>query len=188
MGVLVSLLIFVAGARVLNDTKNSILGTAPDKETVDIIRRVVSEYPNALGIHDLAVHQYGVGHTVATLHVEVDGKEDIFSSHDTVDLIEQRLRGEYGIDCTIHLDPITVGDPLVDEWHARVIACAHCISPDIRIHDFRMVPGTTHTNLIFDMEVPFEITQSDKELKEVLAEKIAAEAPNYFTVITVDRV
>lgn len=188
MGILVSILIFVAGARVLNDTKNSILGTAPDKETVDTIRRVVGEYPDALGIHDLAVHTYGAGHTVATLHVEVDGKQNIFASHDTIDLIEQRLRGECGIDCTIHLDPIAVGDPLTDEWRGRVSACAHTISPDIRIHDFRMVPGKTHTNLIFDMEVPFEIKESDDALKARLAELIAAEAPCYFTVITVDRI
>ena len=188
MGVLVSILIFVAGARVLNDTKNSILGTAPDKETVDTVRRVVGEYPDALGIHDLVVHTYGAGHTIATLHVEVDGKQDIFTSHDTIDLIEKRLRCEYGIECTIHLDPITVGDPLTDEWHRRVAAYAQQIHPDIRIHDFRMVPGTTHTNLIFDMEVPFEVSESDAALKVRISELIAAEAPCYFTVITVDRV
>ncbi len=187
MGLIVAVLIFVAGGRVLNETKNSILGEAPSAETVETIERVVAEYPDAKGIHDLVVHNYGPGRTLASLHVEVDGHCDIFASHDTVDLIERRLREEYGIECSIHLDPIVVGDALTDEWHARVATLAATLDERIRVHDFRMVPGTTHTNLIFDMAVPFEITQSDDALKAEMAERIAAEAPNYFAVITVDR-
>lgn len=187
MGLIVAVLIFVAGGRVLNDTKNSILGEAPSAETVELIERVVGEYPDAIGIHDLVVHNYGPGRTLASLHVEVDGHRDIFASHDTIDLIERRLREEYGIECSIHLDPIVVGDALTDEWHTRVAALAEKIDGRIRIHDFRMVPGTTHTNLIFDMAVPFEVKQSDNELKIAVAEAIAAEAPSYFAVITIDR-
>ncbi len=187
MGLIVAVLIFVAGGRVLNETKNSILGEAPSAETVETIERVVAEYPDAKGIHDLVVHNYGPGRTLASLHVEVDGHCDIFASHDTVDLIERRLREEYGIECSIHLDPIVVGDALTDEWHARVATLAATLDERIRVHDFRMVPGTTHTNLIFDMAVPFEVTQSDDALKAEMAERIAAEAPNYFAVITIDR-
>lgn len=187
MGLIVAILIFVAGGRVLNETKNSILGEAPSEETVETIERVVGEYPEAIGIHDLVVHNYGPGRTLASLHVEVDGHCDIFASHDTIDLIERRLREEYGIECIIHLDPVVVGDALTDEWHARVAALAASLDERIRIHDFRMVPGTTHTNLIFDMAVPFEVKQSDDELKKRMAERIAAEAPNYFAVITIDR-
>ena len=187
MGIVVSILIFVAGFRILNETKNSILGEAPSNETLEIIERVVHEYPDALGIHDLVVHNYGPGRTLASLHVEVDGHRDIFASHDTIDLIERRLREEYGIECSIHLDPIVVGDALTDEWHARVVSLATSLDERIRVHDFRMVPGTTHTNLIFDMAVPFEVTQSDAALKVQMAERIAAEAPNYFAVITIDR-
>ena len=187
MGLMVAILIFVAGGRVLHETKNSILGEAPSAEIVETIEKVVEEYPDAIGIHDLVVHNYGPGRTLASLHVEVDGHRDIFASHDTIDLIERRLRTEYGIECSIHLDPVVVGDALTDEWHARVAAHATAIDARIRVHDFRMVPGTTHTNLIFDMEVPFEVTQSDAALKACMAERIASEAPDYFTVITIDR-
>ncbi len=187
MGLIVAVLIFIAGGRVLNETKNSILGEAPSHETVETIERVIGEYPDAIGIHDLVVHNYGPGRTLASLHVEVDGHRDIFASHDTIDLIERRLREECGIECSIHLDPVVVGDALTDEWHARVCAIATDIDERIRVHDFRMVPGTTHTNLIFDMDVPFEVKQSDAELKACMAERIAAEAPNYFTVVTIDR-
>ena len=188
MGLLVAMLILWAGLKVLNDTKNSILGEAPDGDTVDCIKRIVCEYPDALGIHDLVVHNYGPGRIIASLHVEVDGKRDIFASHDTVDLIEKRLQQECGIECTIHLDPIITDDAELSAWRERLAEFANILYNGIKIHDFRMVPGTTHTNLIFDMEVPFEVKIGDSELKAKMADMIAAEAPGFFAVITVDRV
>ncbi len=188
MGILVASLIFWAGLRVLNDTKNAILGEAPDEETVAAIRRVVGEYPDALGIHDLYVHKYGPYRTLASLHVEVDGKRDIFATHDTIDLIERQLQNECGIECTIHLDPIVTDDERVTFWRQRVCEIAEKYHNGIRIHDFRMVPGTTHTNLIFDAEVPFELDAADSDIKAALAAAIAAEAPEHFAVITIDRV
>lgn len=188
MSGLVSVLIFVAGANILNDTKNAILGEAPSEELLERIRATVAEYPDALAIHDMVVHNYGAGHIIASLHVEVDGKKDIFALHDTIDLIERRLREEHGIEATIHLDPILVGDPATDEWRERVERLAKGLDERIRIHDFRMVPGHTHTNLIFDMAVPFEVCATDDELKLQMAEAVAKDAPCYFVVITVDRV
>ena len=188
MSGLVSVLIFVAGANILNDTKNAILGEAPSEELIEKIRATVAEYPDALAIHDMVVHNYGAGHTIASLHVEVDGKKDIFALHDTIDLIERRLRESLGIEATIHLDPILVGDPATDEWHARVEKLACELDERIKIHDFRMVPGHTHTNLIFDMAVPFEVCATDDELKMQMAQAVAKDAPCYFVVITVDRV
>lgn len=188
MGLIVAALILLAGLKVLNDTKNSILGEAPDKEVVKQIEELIAQYPEAVGIHDMVVHSYGPGRTLASVHIEVDGKKDIFASHDTVDNIERRLQQEYGIECTVHLDPIITDDPLVNEWRERVQVLASTLGEGIRIHDFRMVPGTTHTNLIFDMEVPFEIEEKNSVLKARMAELIAAEAPNYFAVVTVDRV
>lgn len=188
MGLIVAALILLAGLKVLNDTKNSILGEAPDEEVVKQIEELIAQYPEAVGIHDMVVHSYGPGRTLASVHIEVDGKKDIFASHDTVDNIERRLQREYGIECTVHLDPIITDDPLVNEWRERVQVLASTLGEGIRIHDFRMVPGTTHTNLIFDMEVPFEIEEKNSVLKARMAELIAAEAPNYFAVVTVDRV
>ena len=188
MGILVAGLVFVAGLRVLNETKNSILGEAPTAETVDAIRRIVGEYPAALGIHDLVVHNYGPGKTLASLHVEVDGKADMFLSHDVIDLIERRLAEEENIIATIHMDPIITNDPVVDEWRERVIQMVKAFGENLQIHDFRMVPGLTHTNLIFDIAAPFECKMTDEELARAVSSVIHAVDGKHFAVITVDRV
>jgi cation diffusion facilitator family transporter len=187
MGVIVAILILVAGFRILNDTKNSILGEAPSKEIVEKISGIVAEYPEALGIHDLVVHNYGPGHVIAALHVEVDGKVDIFQSHDMVDLIEQRLRKECRIEATIHMDPIETRDPVVNELRERVNAILTSIDERLHMHDFRMVPGTTHSNLIFDVVVPFEIKIDQTELKQQIDARVREINPDFCTVITFDR-
>ena len=188
MGILVAGLVFVAGLRVLNETKNSILGEAPTEETVNAIRRIVGEYPAALGIHDLVVHNYGPGKTLASLHVEVDGKADMFLSHDVIDLIERRLSEEENIIATIHMDPIITDDPEVEEWRERVVQMVQAFDGRLQIHDFRMVPGLTHTNLIFDIAAPFELKMSDDELVRAVSSVIHAVDGKHFAVITVDRV
>ena len=184
----VSVLILVAGLKILNETKNSILGEAPTAETVKIIEKTVSEFPDALGIHDLIVHSYGKTRTIASLHVEVDGKKDIFASHDMIDLIERRLFEESGIECTIHLDPIITDDERVVRWRDTVGGIVKKIDERLQIHDFRMVPGSTHTNLIFDVAAPFEVALDDAELKAQISAAVFAEEGTYFCVITVDRV
>lgn len=187
MGVIVAILILVAGVRILNDTKNSILGEAPSEDTVKMIHALVAEYPDALGIHDLTVHNYGPGHTIAALHIEVDGSRDVFLSHDMIDTIEQRLRRECGIEATIHMDPIVTSDPEISALRQRVADCVKEIDPAVRIHDFRMVRGVTHSNLIFDVAVPFELNLSEEQVKDRVADLVSRIDPSYFTVITVDR-
>lgn len=187
MGVIVAVLILVAGIKILNEAKNSILGEAPSEEIVKQITEAVQSAPEALGIHDLVVHNYGPGHVIAALHVEVDGKADIFHSHDIVDNIERRLRTEYGIETTIHMDPIVTDDEQVNTLRECVTNAVRETDDRLRIHDFRFVPGTTHSNLIFDIVAPFEITLSDEALRETISEKITRLDPSYFTVITVDR-
>ena len=188
MGILVALLILIAGIKILNETKNSILGEKPSEETVEQINEVVSRFPEALGIHDLVVHNYGPGRVMASLHVEVDGKEDIFKSHDVADRIEQILRDEYHMEATVHMDPIILNDPLVDELRALTKDVVKTVDPSLMIHDFRIVPGDTHTNLIFDVAVPFEIKATDGEIRRKIGETIREQRPDCFTVITVDRV
>ena len=188
MGILVAGFILFSGARVLNETKNSILGEAPSEETVNAIRGVVLSYPEALGIHDLMVHSYGAGHTVASLHVEVDGKADIFASHEAVDAMEQRLYGELGVVATIHLDPIVVGDAIVDETKAQIADLVKTLYPGASIHDFRMVKGEKRSNLIFDLEIPFEEKASVEEITEKVQSIVHTFHPDYFAVIHVDRV
>lgn len=187
VGVVVALMILWSGVGILRDTKNSILGERPSDELVEEITRVVGQYPGALGIHDLLVHNYGVGHVIASLHIEVDGRADIFRSHDMVDRIERQLRVEYGIEATVHMDPIAVDDPEVKRLHDLVLEVAKGVDARLRIHDFRIVPGDTHTNLIFDVEAPFEVELTDDELRERLFAGVQARDASLFTVVTVDR-
>lgn len=187
IGLLVSFLILFAGIRMLNETKNSLLGEAPVKETVESILKIVSEYPEIIGTHDLLVHNYGPGHYVASFHAEVDGKEDIYLLHDVIDNIEKRIGQELNIICTIHLDPITTDNEEVNILKKIVTDIVKSISDDIGIHDFRVVIGKTHTNLIFDLEVPFEMEITTNRLTEQIETELRKTRANCYCVITVDR-
>jgi cation diffusion facilitator family transporter len=187
VGIAVAVLIFVAGGRVLNDAKNAILGEAPSEETLNAIRAVVAAYPDALGIHDMMVHNYGPGRTVASLHVEVDGSRNVFDMHDMIDCIEKQLHEDCGILATVHMDPIVVGDAEVDRIRAAVQNLLHVIDPRISMHDFRFVRGTTHSNLIFDVAAPFELELTEKELSDRISLAVKTLDPSYRTVVTVDR-
>lgn len=188
MGVLVAIMIVVAGFRILMETKDLILGGAPSEEILRQIGETVKQYPGALGIHDLEVHNYGPGHIIASLHVEVDGKVDIFESHDMIDTMEQQLRREFGIAATIHMDPIVTDDEILNALRAKVEQALAAVDPAITMHDFRFVAGQSHSNLIFDVAVPFENTKSAEELRQAIHRQIAAIDPSYCAVITVDRV
>jgi cation diffusion facilitator family transporter len=187
MGVIVAVLIMVAGIKILKEAKDSILGEAPSDEIVKQITDVVESTEGALGIHDLTVHNYGPGHVIAALHVEVDGHANVFETHDIVDNIEKRLRTECGIEATIHMDPIVTDDETVTSLREKSAEAVKAIDERLRIHDFRFVRGTTHSNLIFDVVAPFELKTTDAELLEQVAEEIRGIDPTYCTVVTVDR-
>ena len=187
MGVIVAILIVVAGFRILNESKNAILGEAPSEEIVKQISETVDRYEGALGIHDMVVHNYGPGRIIASLHIEVDGSVDVFETHDMIDTIEKELRDVCGIEATIHMDPIVTDDEQVNELRAKTAEAVQKIHPSMQIHDFRFVAGATHTNLIFDVVVPFEVKMSEADVKAAVAEKIKEINPTYFVVINVDR-
>jgi len=187
VGIAISVLIIIAGIRVLGETKNSILGEAPDGEVVDGIKALVGEYPEALGIHDLMVHSYGPGHHIASLHVEVDGEADVYHTHDVIDNIEKRLHAELGIIATIHMDPIVTNDERVNALRERTGALIKEIDAGLSMHDFRVVAGPSHTNLIFDIEAPFECKLSEAEIKQAVADRLSGWEGTFFAVITVDR-
>ena len=187
MGIAVSVLIFVAGIKILNDTKNSILGSAPEPEVIDGICEIVGRYPDILGIHDMTVHNYGPGNTIASFHAEVDGSKDVFYTHDVIDTAENTIYAELGVRTTIHLDPIVTDDEQVNELRRRVGELVKEIDERLSIHDFRFVPGHTHSNLLFDVCAPFEVKMSDRELKDKVSEAVSRIDANYFAVITVDR-
>ncbi len=189
MGILVALLILWAGVKILNETKNSILGERPSDEQVAEIKTVVAQFEDSgvIGLHDLIVHNYGPGRVMASLHVEVDGDMDIYKSHDIMDLIERRLLVECGMIATVHMDPVAVRDPAVAALRERATAIARDLDDRLRLHDFRIVPGDTHTNLIFDVVAPFDLLLADDDLRTTLADRIHDADPHLFAVITVDR-
>ena len=188
MGLAVSVMIVIAGLKIMNETKNSILGEAPSEEIVDRIRSVIAEYPEALGLHDLVVHNYGPGKVIASMHIEVDGAVDIYASHDMIDNIEKRLRADCGIEATIHMDPIVTDDTQARALREATEAAVRSIDDRIRIHDFRFVRGTTHSNLIFDVAVPFEVPLSEDEVKSAVSEKVGELGRGYCAVVTIDRI
>ena len=188
MGLAVSVMIVIAGLKIMNETKNSILGEAPSEEIVDRIRSVIAEYPEALGLHDLVVHNYGPGKVIASMHIEVDGAVDIYASHDMIDNIEKRLRADCGIEATIHMDPIVTDDAQARALREATEAAVRSIDDRIRIHDFRFVRGTTHSNLIFDVAVPFEVPLSEDEVKSAVSEKVGELGRGYCAVVTIDRI
>ena len=187
VGIAVAFLIIVAGAKILNETKNSILGEAPIKETVDEIHSIVSGEPLVLGVHDLLVHNYGPGRTIASFHAEVDGTNDIFMLHDVIDNLEKKIAQQMKIQCTIHLDPITTDNEKINELKSIAKEAIKKIDERIGIHDFRAVIGETHTNMIFDIEVPFEIKEQPSHLTKKIEDEVQKIKSDIFCVITVDR-
>lgn len=186
MGVIVAVLIIVAGFRILNESKNAILGEAPSEEIVKRIVQTVEHYEGALGIHDMVVHNYGPGRIIASLHIEVDGSVNVFETHDMIDTIEKELREVCGIEATIHMDPIVTDDEQVNALRAKTAEVVKEIHPDMQIHDFRFVAGSSHTNLIFDVVVPFEIKMSESEVKAAVADAVKKIDPTYCTVLNID--
>jgi cation diffusion facilitator family transporter len=186
-GIAVSVLILIAGINILNETKNSILGEGPVEETVNAIKEIVDKYPDAVGIHDMMIHNYGPKNLIASLHVEVDGSKDVYMLHDMIDNIEKHIKNELDIPCTIHMDPIVTNDGIVNELKAFALDAVKSIDQTLSIHDFRAVVGATHTNLIFDVVLPFESKYNEKEITTLIAETILEKRENHFCVITVDR-
>ena len=187
IGIAVAILIMIAGIKVLGEAKNLIIGEAPDEDVVRAIKDIIGEYPEALGIHDLIVHNYGVGAVIVSLHIEVDGSVDVFKTHDTIDNIEKRLNSELGIRATIHMDPIVTGDEEIAATREWVRSAIRELDPAWDIHDFRFVRGETHTNLIFDLVIPFECKRSADDILDSVEKKIKSVDEKYFTVVTIDR-
>ncbi len=186
MGVVVALFILASGVKLVMETSDPLLGTAPKTELVKSIYTKILSYEGILGIHDLTVHSYGPGRHFASVHCEVSAGEDIMVSHDLIDNIERDFMEELGIHLVIHLDPVDIDDERTNALRAQVTSLVREISPRLNIHDFRVVWGVTHSNLIFDIEVPFDFEQTDSQLEEIVIARIRALDSSYNAVITVD--
>lgn len=185
-GVLVAAFILFAGYNVAKDTLSPLLGQAPDPELVESIEELVMSSNAVIGMHDLVVHDYGPGRVMISLHAEVDGKGDIFELHDEIDLIERRLKDELGCDATIHMDPVeTDNEQVTAERRALegVLAELGCI---ISMHDFRMVAGPSHTNLIFDVVIAPDCGKTPAQVRSEVCAAVEEKLPNRFAVVNVD--
>lgn len=188
-GIFVGLFIFYGGISAAKDTLDPLLGQPPEKEFVDKIEQIVTTYDeNIVGFHDLIVHDYGPGRRMVTLHAEVPADGDILKMHDIIDNIEMKLSKELGCTATIHMDPVITSDEHIQEMKNKVIDIVTGIDPVITLHDFRIVSGETHTNVIFDIVVPFRFRMSDEELTRTIKEQVKkCLGEEYFAVIQVDK-
>ncbi len=191
LGLAVACYIIKSGVDLIMETSDPLLGTAPSREMVDSIAKRLLNYDGVLGFHDLVVHNYGPGRCFASVHVEVPAEQDILISHDIIDNIEFDFLRELDIHLVIHLDPIVTSDEELAELRREVegiltVVALECDVP-LSMHDFRIVRGHTHTNLLFDVVVPFECRLSDREIIERLEEKIRLLSSDYHAVIICDR-
>lgn len=187
MGAAVALFIVFSGVQLTISTADPLLGQAPEGELVQTITEKMLSYPGIIGMHDLAVHNYGVGRCFASAHCEVDAKNDILVSHDLIDNIERDFSRDLGIHMVIHLDPVIVGDARTDALHRKVQSLVTALYPTVTIHDFRVIWGVTHSNIVFDAAVPFAVKDSDAVITKKLEAEIQKLDPEYRTVVTIDR-
>lgn len=187
MGAVVAVFIMISGIKILRKTFNSILGEGPSDELIEQIEHFIRKYDGVLGLHDLVVHDYGPGHIFASVHVEVDSNVDILISHDLIDNIERDIAIDQGIHLVIHLDPIVVNDPYVNKLQFMTEQVVKGIDSTLSIHDFRVVKGTTHNNLVFDVLVPQECIVSESKLQQMIPQKISEINSKLYVVITIDR-
>lgn len=186
IGAIVSLFVLKSGIDIFRDTVDPLLGQAPDKELVDEIYKYVMSFDKVIGIHDFMMHDYGPGRKYMTFHAEVDSRENIMEIHDEIDLIERELLEKFNILTTIHMDPIDMDDELTNQLRKKVKQIVLQINESYSIHDFRIVSGPTHTNLIFDVLIPADDEIAHKILKTEIEKKVKELNPVYFCVIQID--
>lgn len=186
-GVVVAAFILFTGITAARDTISPLLGQKPDSEFIEEVMRIVNAHKEIIGTHDLVVHDYGPGRLMITLHAEVDADMDILVAHDAVDNIENELREKLGCSAVVHMDPIVTDDVEVNATREEIKRVVSNIDSRMTIHDFRMVPGPTHTNVIFDVAVPFDIDMDDDELRKILGARIRDVDSKLNAVIEIDK-
>lgn len=187
LGLAVSAFVIYSSCQMIKEVLEPIIGIIPTKERVTQIRDKLLSYEYVQGIHDLVIHNYGVHNDFITVHVEIDASMNMIEAHDLMDNIENDFKQEMGTDLTIHMDPVVIGNEKVDAIKTMVIETIHKMDRELQIHDFRIVEGTTHTNILFDCVVPYEKDYTDEEIKIYLEKNIKSENETYYYVIEIDR-
>ena len=187
-GILVALMILWGGFGAARDTISPLLGTAPDPEFVKKIQSIVRSCPVVTGMHDLVIHDYGAGRRMISLHAEVPANGDILATHDAIDLVERRLHDELNCHAVIHMDPVETDNAAVNAVRQRVLEALHAqMDSAVSIHDFRMVTGPTHTNLIFDLLLPMDSPLTEEAAKKQAEAIVSALDPHYNAILTIDK-
>lgn len=187
VGIVVAVLILISGVKMVKETLDPLLGTKPDKELVESIYSKIISYDNILGAHDIILHDYGPGNVFASAHVEMDKDYDVLLAHDLVDNIEKEILRDMGIAIVLHYDPVTTNDEATEKAKSIVMSTIGKIDSSLTIHDFRIVPGVTHTNVLFDLVVPHEYNEDEKSISQKVSNEVAKIDPHYILVIHVDR-
>lgn len=186
-GLLVACFILYTGINSVKDTLDPLLGTRPDPEYVKTIENFVKSFDGILGVHDMVVHDYGPGRVMISLHAEVSAECDIVDIHDTIDVIEHKLNQTLGCYSVIHMDPIVVNDEVTNRMKRFTELVVKSIDERFTMHDFRMVKGATHTNLIFDVVAPYDCDLSPEEIKKIINDILSTLPERLIAVVTIDR-
>lgn len=183
LGILVACFVLKAGVDIFRDTLSSLIGKPPSKELVEELKNKILSYDHVSGIHDLIMHNYGPDSFFATVHVEIPSDIDVMVGHDIIDHIENDIKKEMGIELTIHYDPLAVNNERVTELREMTEKIVKNLNPELSIHDFRVVDGSTITNLIFDVVIPYGFSQTPNEIIRDISLKISEVNSSYFAVI-----
>lgn len=186
LGIIVACFIFIAGFNILKETMADLLGKPAEKEFVDEITNKILSYDKIVGVHDMIIHDYGPGRKFASAHAEVPSNENIMEIHDVIDLIERDILNEFGMIISIHMDPIIVDDEKINALRQMTSSLVVEMCEEMSIHDFRVVDGPTHTNLIFDLIVPHKYHMNNDEVRSEIENKLSKIDERYFAVITVE--
>ena len=185
-GLLVALFIIWSGISLVRETVSPLLGEAPDPALVKNIEQMASSYDGVLGIHDLVVHNYGPGKIFASLHIEVDGSVDVMVSHDLIDNIERDIAQKLKINITVHMDPIDLADPNREPLKHLILGEIQHLPCVKGFHDLRIVPGATHSNVVFDILLSPDCTMTKEEIAQIFTSAISHYNPKFYTVIQFD--
>lgn len=186
-GLLVAAFILWSGYQAAKATMDPLLGTPPSPEFVARIRELALSHPVVLGVHDLIVHDYGPGRRMISLHAEVPAGREVLELHAAVDHIERELREQLGCEAVIHMDPVAEDDGVTERLRNRVEALIRCIDDEIGIHDFRVIQGGDHADLVFDAVVPFGFRLSDREVEKKIQSAVGLMDGGYRAVVNVER-
>ncbi len=187
LGVAVALFIIFTGLSTIKDSLSPLLGSPPDAEFVDGIRETVLADEMIVGIHDLIVHDYGPGRRIISLHAEVPCDEDILKAHDAIDLVEKTLERKYNCLATIHMDPIASNDSYTNGLKLDIMEKLSAVDKDFSIHDFRVVKGETHTNVLFDLVVPYKFRLDNNQIRELVKKEIRQIDPKLIPVVHIEK-